>query len=91
MVKENTKDKVDRFIHLPSADDQHPGTAQVLPGHVQSVLVFLGHLLVNEVRQEQQGAYGREPGFIHLPAIIGGVLPVCAPDRKSTRLNSSHR
>ena len=44
-----------RLVRLAAADHQHTGTPEVVAGHVDSVLVFLGDTVLQKQRQEQKG------------------------------------
>jgi len=67
-----------RLIHPLPADHQDAGPAQVVPRHIQAVLMLLGDAVMDEAAGEQDGADGRVARFVHLAAIAGGGLGVVA-------------
>src|SRR5699024_10421447 len=82
------------LVDTVAADHQHMGPAQVVPRHIQPVLVFLGNLVLEEGRQEQHRADGRIPGVVHLTAVGRSVLSVLilavAPGSRNVSKGSFH-
>ena len=64
------------FIYGAAADHQHTSAAQILPCHVDAVLVLLRNLIAQEQWQKQRGADGRKARVIDRPAILGGIFGV---------------
>ena len=64
------------LVHLAAADHQHTGAPEVVAGHVDAVLVLLGDAVLQEQRQEQQGADRGKTRVVHLTAPAGRVLGV---------------
>ena len=82
------------LVDAVAADHQHMGTAQVVPRHIQTVLVFLGNVVLEEGGQEQHRADGRIPGVVHLTAVgrsvLGVLILAVAPGSRNVSKGSFH-
>ena len=82
------------LVDAVAADHQHMGPAQVVPRHIQPVLVFLGNLVFEEGRQEQHRADGRIPGVVHLTtvgrSVLGVLILAVAPGSRNVGKRSFH-
>ena len=64
------------LVHSPAADKKHTGAFEHIPAHVDTVLVFLRHAVIEDQRKVQLRADRGKARFIGCPAELHGKVGV---------------